>query len=82
MQSSHFLFENKTVYKPLVVVGPICSGKTTLINYLRYTYDQFKLAVPYTNRKLFMLDEAVEVDYNKATKEAFSEKDVRWFFKE
>ena len=33
---SHFKFENSMVFKPLVIVGPICSGKTTLINYLRH----------------------------------------------
>ena len=48
----------KKLYKPLVICGPLCSGKTTLINYLRFTKPEyFKYVVPYTSKTDFRRDE-------------------------
>lgn len=67
------------VFKPLVVMGPICSGKSNLINYLKHNHHEFKQVIPYTNRKYFLKDEIEDVDYRKAAHTMFTDGHYQWF---
>ena len=53
--------------KPLVIVGPLCSGKTVLIDYLKYNKgNYFRHVLSYTSRRDFFRDEIEELDYLKS----------------
>lgn len=57
----------KELPKPLVVVGPLCSGKSVLIDYLKYNRGHhFVHVLPYTSRRDFLKDEAEGADYLKS----------------
>ena len=71
---AHILFD----YKPLVVCGSFCSGKSATIDHLRYTYDKMTLIAPYTTRKHFYHGESLEHDYLKASPADFDPADPEW----
>lgn len=53
--------------KPLVVVGPLCSGKSVLIDYLKYNRGHhFEHVLPYTSRRDFLKEESEGADYFKS----------------
>lgn len=53
--------------KPLVVVGPVCSGKSTLIDFLKYNKPRYFQHIPnYTSRTDFLKSEIVDQDYKVA----------------
>ena len=57
----------KQLPKPLVIVGPLCSGKTVLIDYLKYNKgNYFRHVLSYTSRRDFFRDEIEELDYLKS----------------
>lgn len=50
--------------KPLVIIGPSCSGKTSLINDLKYDKPHyFKHILCFTDRPYIFRNEAEWVDY-------------------
>lgn len=61
-------------FKPLVIFGPQCSGKSTLINHLRFQHpDLFEKVLPYTNRTEFLDDEALNTDYKRIDQIEFND---------
>lgn len=62
----------KELPKPLVIIGPMCSGKTVLIDYLKYNKQEyFEHVLPYTSKKDFLKEEAEGADYLKAPNDQF-----------
>mmetsp|Transcript_27113 Transcript_27113/g.33667 ORF Transcript_27113/g.33667 Transcript_27113/m.33667 type:complete len:101 (+) Transcript_27113:24-326(+) len=58
--------DEKRFFKPLIVCGPACAGKSTLIDYLRFEHkDRFELAVPWTTRTQFKPSEISDIHYKK-----------------
>ena len=60
------------IFKPLVITGPTCSGKTTLIHHLKYTHPEFTHILPYTTRLVFPKYQVEGTDY-KSVAAAFFE---------
>ena len=55
---------SRVLWKPLVVIGPAASGKSTLINHLRYNKpERFTYVLNHTSRTEFRKEEAEGHDY-------------------
>ena len=53
--------------KPLVIIGPVCSGKSTLINYLKFNKPRYFEHIPnYTSKSDFLKSEIKGLDYKVA----------------
>jgi hypothetical protein len=53
--------------RPLVVIGPVCSGKSTLIDYLKYNKPRYFEHIPnYTSKSDFLKSDIVDHDYKIA----------------
>ena len=61
------LLDKNLFFKPLVILGPQCAGKTTLINYLKHNKPEYYAHVlAYTDREHFFKDETEFHDYVRA----------------
>ena len=59
-------YSTKNRKKPLIIMGPTCSGKSTLIDHLIHGKPKhFVQAIPYTDRKVFRKEEVEDFDYYK-----------------
>jgi guanylate kinase len=74
LQLENFHFE----YKPLVICGSFCSGKSATIDHLRYTYDKMTYIAPYSTQKHFYNQESPGVDYIKAKASDFDDENKEW----
>jgi hypothetical protein len=80
---------SKKEFKPLIVCGSLCGGKSTLIDHFKFNKPQyFRHVLSYTTRSEFFKEEAEFVDYIVPKMgEAFFHSDEgegglpRWLFK-
>ncbi len=46
------VMEGRKKHRPMILCGPSCAGKSTIVKYLKSEYkDKFQLAISHTTRK-------------------------------
>ena len=74
--------DRKSEYKPLIIFGPLASGKTTLIDHLGYNAPKFEFVLPRTSQTIFHNGAVSGRDYHPCDIQTLDNPDIEWLLVE